>query len=104
MSREQKIQRYAKLFFWENILRKQFSVMNLEFQEIVFIEEILAYINYIGFVKVKSHSKKDEFIEVMVSFNREGQINLTIYPIILNSFEDEIAGGKVLFSRIPSHI
>ena len=100
MSREEKIQRYALLWYWEDILKTQFSVMNLEFQEIVFIEEILPYINYIGFVRVKSHSKQDEFIEVMVSFNKKGQASINIHPRILNSIEDEIAGGKVVFTSL----
>lgn len=96
MSRQEKIERYAKLWYWEDVIKAQFSVMNLEFQEIVFIEEILPYINYIGFVKVK----EDEFIEVSVTFNKRGHGTMNIRPTILNSIEDEIAGGKVLFSNI----
>ena len=100
MTREQVIQRYARIWYWEDLLKTQFSVMNLEFQEIVFIEEILPYINYIGFVKVKSHSKHNEFIEVMVSFNKKGRGIINIHPRILNSIEDEIAGGKVLLNKL----
>jgi hypothetical protein len=96
MSRNEKIDRYAQLWYWENIIKAQFSVMNLEFKEIVFIEEILPYVNYIGFVKVK----EGEFIEVMVSFNKRGEGTMNIRPTILNSIEDEIAGGKVLFSKL----
>jgi hypothetical protein len=100
MSREEKIQRYAKLWYWEDILKSHFSVMNLEFKKIVFIEEIIQYVNYIGYVQVKSHSNKDEFIEVTVSFNKMGRGILNIRPTILNSIEDEIAGGKVLLNHI----
>jgi hypothetical protein len=100
MTREQVIQRYARIWYWEDLLKTQFSVMNLEFQEIVFIEEILPYINYIGFVKVKSHSKQNEFIEVMVSFNKKGRGTINIHPRILHSIEDEIAGGKVLLNKL----
>lgn len=104
MTREERIQRYAKIWYWEAILKTEFSVMNLEFQEIVFIEELFPYSNYAGFVKVKSHSNKDEYIEVNVSFNKRAQGIMNINPNILNSIEDEISGGKVLFTRFPSHI
>lgn len=100
MTREQVIQKYAKIWYWEEILKTQFSVMNLELQEIVFIEEIIPYINYIGFVRIKSNSKQDEYIEVTVSFNKKGQAIINIYPRIINSIEDEIAGGKVLFTNL----
>jgi hypothetical protein len=96
MSREEKIERYAKIWYWEDILKAQFSIMNLEFKEIVFIEEILPYVNYIGYVKVK----ENEFIEVSVTFNKKGHGTMNIRPTILNSIQDEIAGGKVLFSKL----
>ena len=100
MTRERIIQRYARIWYWEDIIKKQFSEMNLEFQEIVFIEEILPYVNYVGYVQVKSHSKNDEFIEVTVSFNKRGSAYINIHPRLLNSIEDEIAGGKVLLSKL----
>ena len=100
MLREERIQRYAKLFFWEEILKRHFSEMNLEFQKIVFIEEIIPYANYIGYVQVKSHSNKEEFIEVKVSFNSRGSACMKIHPHILNDIEDEISGGRVLLRHI----
>jgi hypothetical protein len=96
MLREERIQRYAKLFFWEEILKQHLSKMKLEFQKIVFIEEILPFANYIGYVKVKSDSN-NEFIEVRVSFNSRGSACIKIDPRILNDIQDEISGGKVIF-------
>ena len=99
MKREQVIQRYAKMWFWEDILKKELLKMNLEFQEIMFIEEIISYSHYIGFVKVKSVSNKDEFIEATVLFDKRGRVTLSFRANIIYSLEEEIAGGKILLDH-----
>lgn len=99
MSRERAVNRFAKLFFWEDVLRKQFSVMNIEFQEIVLIEEMIPFTMYSGFCRIKSLSEKDEFIEVMVSFNKQGKPNVNCNPVILNSIEEYLDGGKILLDN-----
>jgi hypothetical protein len=99
MSREQIVNRYAKLFFWEDILRKQFSVMNIEFVEIVLIEELIPFTMYSGFSRIKSLSEKDEFIEVMVSFNKKGVPNINCNRTIIHSIEDCLDGGKILLDN-----
>jgi hypothetical protein len=99
MSREQKINRYAKLFFWEEILKKQFSVMNIEFVEIVLIEELIPFTMYSGFSRIKSLSEKDEFIEVIVSFNNKGVPSISCNTTILHSIDDCLDGGKILLDN-----
>lgn len=99
MSRERAVNRFAKLFFWEDVLRKQFSVMNIEFVKIVLIEEMIPFTLYSGFCRIKSLSEKDEFIEVMVSFNKKGLPNINCNPVILNSIEDYLDGGKILLDN-----
>ena len=39
------------------------KMMNIEFEEITLIEEIIPYQLYIGYIKIKSLSEKNEFIE-----------------------------------------
>jgi hypothetical protein len=104
MSREQRIKRYSVGYFWEPILRNRFSEMNVEFEEIVFIEELIPYSMYSAYIRIKSHSKKDEFIETTVSFNKHGVPSLSIQSNIINSVLDYIDGGKVLLNNIRSHI
>ena len=99
MSREQIINRYAKLFFWEDILRKQFSVMNIEFVEVVLIEELIPFTMYSGFSRIKSLSEKDEFIEVIVSFNNKGVPSISCNTTILHSIDDCLDGGKILLDN-----
>lgn len=99
MSRERVVNRYAKLFFWEDILRKQFSIMNIEFVKIVLIEELIPFTMYSGFSKIKSLSEKDEYIEVMVSFNKKGVPSLNCNPTILHSIDDCLDGGKILLDN-----
>jgi len=99
MKREQAIQRYAKIWFWEDLLKKELLEMNLEFQKIMFIEEITSYSHYIGFVKVKSTSKKDEFIEVTVVFDKRAKLTISLRPTIIYSLEEEIAGGRILLDN-----
>ncbi len=99
MSRERIVNRYAKLFFWEDVLRKQFSVMNIEFIEIVLIEELIPFTMYSGFSRIKSLSEKDEFIEVIVSFNKKGVPNINCNPTIINSIDDCLDGGKILLDN-----
>jgi len=99
MSREQIINRYAKLFFWEDVLKKQFSIMNIEFQEIVLIEELVPFTMYSGFSRIKSLSEKDEFIEVIVSFNKKGVPNINCNRTIIHSIEDCLDGGKILLDN-----
>jgi hypothetical protein len=99
MSRERIINRYAKLFFWEDILRKQFSQMNIEFVEIVLIEELVQFTMYSGFSRIKSLSKKDEFIEVIVSFNKKGVPSISCNTTILHSIDDCLDGGKILLDN-----
>ena len=99
MSRERIINRYAKLFFWEDILKRQFSQMNIEFVEIALIEELIPFTMYSGFCRIKSLSEKDEFIEVIVSFNKKGIPNINCNPEILNSIEDCLDGGKILLDN-----
>ena len=96
MERERSIKRYAKLFFWEDILRKQFSIMNIEFQEIVFIEELVPYQVYVGFSRIKPLSDKDEFIETTVSFNKRGFPSMTCSPRIIHCIQDCLDGGRIL--------
>jgi len=100
MSREQIINRYAKLFFWEDILKAQFSQMNVEFIEIVLIEELIPYTLYSGFSRIKSLSDKDEFIETTVSFNKRCVPSLSCSPRIIHSVKDCLDGGKILFSNL----
>lgn len=99
MSRERIINRYAKLFFWEDILRKQFSQMNIEFVEIVLIEELVPFTMYSGFSRIKSLSEKDEFIETMVSFNKRGTPSLNCNRTIIHSIEECLDGGKILLDN-----
>lgn len=99
MSRERTINRFAKLFFWEDVLRNHFSQMNIEFIKIVLIEELIPFTMYSGFSKIKSLSEKDEFIEVMVSFNKNGIPNINCNPTIIHSIEDCLDGGKILLDN-----
>jgi len=99
MSRERAVNRFAKLFFWEDVLRRHFSEMNIEFVKIALIEELIPFTMYSGFCRIKSLSEKDEFIEVMVSFNKKGIPNINCNPEILNSIEDCLDGGKILLDN-----
>ena len=99
MSRERNVNRYAKTFFWEDVLRRHFSEMNIEFVKIVLIEELVPFTMYSGFCRIKSLSEKDEFIEVVVTFNKKGQPNINCNPEILNSIEDCLDGGKILLDN-----
>lgn len=99
MSRERAVKRFAKLFFWEDVLRNHFSQMNIEFIKIVLIEELIPFTMYSGFSKIKSLSEKDEFIEVMVSFNKKGIPNINCNPTIIHSIEDCLDGGKILLDN-----
>ena len=73
--------------------------MNIVFEEIVLIEELIPFEFYVGFVRIKSQSEKDEFIEVVVTFNKKGQPNINCNPEILNSIEDCLDGGKILLDN-----
>jgi hypothetical protein len=99
MSREQYIQRFAKLFFWENILKTEFSQMNIEFIEIVLIEELIPFSLYSGFSRIKSLTEKNEFIEITVTFNKRGIPSMSCSPTILNSIDDCLDGGKILLDN-----
>ena len=99
MSRERIVNRYAKVFFWEEILKKQFSVMNIEFQKIVLIEELVPYQVYVGFSRIKPLGKKDEFIETTVTFNKSGEPSMSCSPVIIHSIEDCLDGGKILLDN-----
>ena len=99
MSRERAVNRFAKLFFWEDVLKRHFSQMNIEFIKIVLIEELVPFTMYSGFSKIKSLSEKDEFIEVVVTFNKKGQPNINCNPTILNSIEGCLDGGKILLDN-----
>jgi len=101
MSRERIVNRYAKLFFWEDVLRKQFSVMNIEFIEIVLIEELIPFTMYSGFSRIMSLSEKDEFIELLGSFNNKGLPNINCNPTIIHSINDYLDGGRILFNKTP---
>mgnify|MGYP000479458368 CR=1 FL=1 len=100
MAREERIRQFAIGYYWEELLKKKFSYMNIEFEEISLIEEIIPYQLYIGYIKIKSLSEKNEFIETEVIFDKRGNPFVTCYPKILNSIEGEISGSKVLFRRI----
>ena len=74
--------------------------MNIEFQEIVLIEELAKYELYTGFSRIKSLSGKDEFIETMVAFNKRGVPSITCYPNILHSLEGCLDGGTILLNKV----
>ena len=100
MSREQRIERYKVGYFWEEILRNLFSEMNIEFQEIVFIEELVPYQVYVGFSRIKPLSDKDEFIETTVSFNKRGFPSMTCSPRIIHCIQDCLDGGRILLNKL----
>jgi hypothetical protein len=102
MTRELKVKRLAKSFYWEKFLKKEFSVMKLEFIEIALIEELIPYEYYNGFVRIKSYSGNDEFIEVTVSFNMQGIPYVTCNPKIINTVHNFLDGGKILLDKISS--
>lgn len=102
MEREKRIKKYNVGYFWEYVIKTEFSIMNIEFQEIVLIEEIIPYSNYTGFARIKSHSKKDEFIEIMVSFDKRGIPSISINSTIINSVLDYLDGGTILLDKISS--
>ena len=74
--------------------------MNIVFEEIVLIEELIPFEFYVGFVRIKSQSEKDEFIEVCVSFNKNGLPYITCNSTIVYSIEEHLEGGKVLLDKL----
>lgn len=94
---KQRVERYATSWYWKMLLEKHFSTMNLEFEEIAQVEEVEEYKSYIGFVKVKSHSDLNEFIEVTVLFDKRGNVSIQCYPIIFNCMDTD--GGKILLQK-----
>jgi hypothetical protein len=87
---------------WEDFLRIQFKPLGIEFQEIVFIEEVEEYGIYSAFARIKSNSDKNEFIEISVVFNKKGSPLVTLYPSVIHSIDYYIAGGKVLFNKLST--
>ena len=100
MLRERKIRNNAVSWVWKEILKPQFKELNLEFDEIVFIEEVDEFNYYIAFVKVKSHSDKPEYIEITVNFNARGMPIISIYPIIQNRVYTNFTEGKILLNKL----
>ena len=86
---KEQVKKYATSWLWKMILEKHFSKMDLEFEEIAMIEEILEYSYYIAFVKVKSHSNLNEFIEVTVMFDKRGSPSINVNSKIYNNFESD---------------
>ena len=103
MTREKRIKSNAASWIWEEALKPQFRELNLEFEEIVLIEEVDMFNYYIAFVKVKSHSGKPEYIEITVTFNSKGTASASIYPIILNRVDTSFTEGKILLNKIINH-
>jgi hypothetical protein len=95
---KQQVERYAASWIWKMVLEKHFSKMDLEFEEIAQIEEILEYSYYVGFVKVKSHSKLNEFIEVTVMFDKRGKPSINIDSQIYNEISND--EGRLLLQKI----
>lgn len=102
MSRERKIRSNAVSWIWKEALKSQFKELNLEFEEIVFIEEVDAFNYYIAFVKVKSHSDKPEYIEITVNFNARGTPMMSIYPTIQYRVYTSFTEGKILLNKLTN--
>lgn len=100
MAREERIRQFAIGYYWEELLKKKFSYMGIEFKEISLIEEIIPYELYIGYVKIKSVSEKNEFIETEVIFDKRGHPFVTCYPKILNSVEPHLCGKPILLNKL----
>jgi hypothetical protein len=100
MSRERRIKSNGVSWIWKEVLKPQFRQLNLEYEEIVFIEEVDEYNYYIAFVKVKSHSEKPEYIEITVTYNSRGTASVSIYPIILNKVYTNFTEGKILLNKL----
>lgn len=102
MSRERKIRSNGVSWIWKEALKPQFKELNLEFEEIVFIEEVEEYNCYTAYVKVKSHSEKPEYIEIVVYFNTRGSPIASIYPIILNKVDTNFTTGKIILNKLTN--
>ena len=100
MAREERIRQFAIGYYWEELLKKKFSYMGIEFEEISLIEEIIPYELYIGYVKIKSLSEKNEFIEIEVIFDKRGNPFVTCYPKILNSVEPQVCGKPIILNKL----
>jgi len=100
MAREERIRQFAIGYYWEELLKKKFSYMGIEFEEISLIEEIIPYQLYIGYIKIKSLSEKNEFIETEVIFDKSGNPFVTCYPKILNFVEPVLCGKPILLNKL----
>jgi hypothetical protein len=100
MGRKERIEQFAIGYYWEELLKIKFLSMNIEFEEISLIEEIIPYQLYIGYIKIKSLSEKNEFIETEVIFDKRGNPFVTCYPKILNSVEPQLCGKPILLNRL----
>jgi|LauGreDrversion4_2_1035121.scaffolds.fasta_scaffold96311_1 hypothetical protein len=100
MAREERIRQFAIGYYWEDLLKIKFSYMNIEFEEISLIEEIIPYELYIGYIKIKSLSQKNEFIETEVVFDKRGNPFVRCFPTILNSVEAQLCGKPILLNKL----
>lgn len=100
MTREYRIRNNATTIFWKEKLKKYLSHMNLEFEEIMLIEEVDPFNYYIAHIKVNSHSEKNKFIEVIVTFNVKGQASISIYPILLDTINLDFSYGNILLNKL----
>jgi hypothetical protein len=98
MTREQRIQHYGKGFYWNELLKNEFSKLNYKFEEIVLIEELIPFERYRGFARIHAGSNKNKFILVSVSFNKRARPYISFSQFIFNSVFT--GKGKILLNKL----
>jgi len=99
---EHHVLKYANSWIWKDILKSTFLEMNLEFVEIMYIEELVKLQYYSGFIKVKSHSNHPEYIEVEVIFDKKGKPIISIIPTLLNAVKTRVV-SRIILNKLPEN-
>ena len=99
MKREDRIRKCGTSIYWKMKLYSYFLTLNLEYIQIVLIEEIIKYEYYIGFIKVKTN-EKEKYVQIIVFFDKRGKPEIHVLHELLERINRQFVDGNLLLCNI----
>jgi hypothetical protein len=99
-SRIDTIRKYGTSLYWKNKLEPYLKTLKLQYIEVTLVEEVEIFDYYIGFVKVRTLTGLERFIEVVVLFGVNGTPQISVFQNLIEKIDPQFSYGDILLCKI----
>lgn len=99
-SRIERIRTYGTSLYWKTRLEPYLKTLKLQYIDITLVEEVEIFDYYIGFVKVRTLTGLERFVEVVVLFDMHGRPEISIFQNLIEKIDPQFSYGDILLCKI----